>query len=174
MALTRKEKESIVQELSKKVRDNRVAILGGYSKLPFSDLQNLRRALKEKKISSKTAKKTLLNLALGTQGLSNQELFEGDGSVMLTLGSGDEVAHAKTIFDFSKKLEGFSILGGFIDHEFYSGERILALAQLPSKEVLLSQFVYAAGYPLRGLVGVLQGNMRNLVSVLHNIQDKKA
>ena len=173
MPLTRGEKEKLVNELSDSVKKSRVALLGSFTKLPFAKTRELRELLKEKQISSKTAKKTLLNIALRNHGLSHDGLFEGDGSMLLTLGSGDEVTHAKTIFDFSKKLEGFSILGGFIDNEFYPKERILALAKLPSREVLLSQFVYAMAYPMTGFVGALHGNLRNLVYVINNIKDKK-
>ncbi len=173
MPLTRQQKGQIVDELSNKIGESRVAILGSYSKLPFSKMQELKGSLKEKEISSKTAKKTLLDIALRQNGLEQDNLFEGDGSVVLTLGSGDEVAHAKTIFDFSKKLEGFNILGGFIDKEFYSKDRILMLAKLPSKEVLLGQLVYVVSSPLRGLVGALHGNMRNLVYVVNNIKEAK-
>jgi len=173
MPLTRTEKEHIVGELSKDIKESRVAILGGYSKVSFKKMQELRTALKASNISNKTAKKTLLGIALQEHGLVADELFEGDNSVMLTLGSGDEVTHAKTIFDFSKKLEGFSILGGFIDHIFYPKDRILALAKLPSKQVILGQLAYAVAYPMTGLVGALQGNLRNLVCVLDNVRRSK-
>jgi len=173
MPLTRTEKENIVGELSKHIKESRVAILGGYTKVPFKKIQELRASLKAVNISNKTAKKTLLNIALREHGLAADELFEGDNSVMLTLGSGDEVTHAKTIFDFSKKLEGFNVLGGFIDNVFYSKDRILALAKLPPKQVILGQLAYAVAYPMTGLVGALQGNLRNLVCVLDNVRRSK-
>ena len=174
MPLTRTEKEDIVGELSKHIKESRVAILGGYTKVSFKKMQELRTALRAANISNKTAKKTLLDIALKENGLASDTLFEGDNSVMLTLGPGDEVTHAKTIFDFSKKLEGFNILGGFIDQIFYSKDRILALAKLPPKQVILGQLAYAVAYPMTGLAGALQGNLRNLVCVINNIKDKRS
>ena len=53
--------------------------------------------------------------------------------------------------------------------QFYGPDGIKALAQLPSREVLLGQLIGGLRSPMQGFVGVLQGPMRQLVGVLDAI-----
>lgn len=83
---------------------------------------------------------------------------------------------SKTVYKFSseKKEPQLKILGGFINKNFFSAERIIELAKLPSKEVLLSQLVYTLNSLPRTLVGVLNGNIQKLVIALDAIAKKQS
>ena len=60
-----------------------------------------------------------------------------------------------------------------LDGKILTKDQIFALAELPSKEVLIAQVVGTIAAPLRGLVTVLSGPSRGLVTCLSQIKDKK-
>ena len=83
------------------------------------------------------------------------------------------MATAQSVWKFSKVNEALKILGGFLGFDWQDRDKIIALAKLPSREILLWQLVRTIAAPFSGLVGVLQGNARNLVSVISQIKLKK-
>jgi large subunit ribosomal protein L10 len=77
----------------------------------------------------------------------------------------------------SKQLRDFSrghklkILGGILENKYIDEAVVRQLAEIPSREILLSQFVRAVASPLQQLVGVLQAPMRELVNALSQIKN---
>ncbi|MBQ7559628.1 MAG: 50S ribosomal protein L10, partial [Synergistaceae bacterium] len=63
--------------------------------------------------------------------------------------------------------------GGLLESQQLNLAQLMALADLPSKEVLRGQVVRTIAAPLSGLVNVLSGTMRNFVTCLAQIRDKK-
>ena len=64
----------------------------------------------------------------------------------------------------------YKILGGLLENNILAVEQVLSLAKLPSKQELLAKLVGSLSAPSRNFVGVLQGNLRGLVSVLSQIK----
>jgi len=91
----------------------------------------------------------------------------------LLLGLGDEVAPARLVAEIQKERKGLNIQGGILESRWMTSEEVIALAKLPSKDQLIAQVVGSIRAPLSGLVGVLQGNLRNLVYVLNAVKDSK-
>jgi large subunit ribosomal protein L10 len=65
------------------------------------------------------------------------------------------------------------IKGGIMGQHVLNQQQVLALADLPSREVLLAQVVGTIAAPLRSLVTVLSGPMRGFVTCLSQIKDEK-
>lgn len=170
--LTKTQKSRVVEDLIDKFKRQKIAIFSDFHGISVSKLQALRRLLKKDEAEYKVAKKTLLDRALEVAGekLKTKEL---QGEIGVIFGYGDEIVPAKTLLKFSKANETFKILGGILDKRLLSAKDVIMLAKLPSKDVLIGQFIRTLQAPLRGLVNVLQGNIRNLVVVLNKIQDKK-
>lgn len=170
--LTREQKPKIVDELVEKFQKQKIAIFSDFQKTSVSQFQKIRRELKQADAEFKVAKKTLLDRALEKIGsaLRTKELR---GEIGVTFGYGDEIAPAKILSKFKKENENFQMLTGILNGRILTQAEITALAKLPAREVLISQLIYTLQYPLRGLIGVLRGNMRNLVVVLSKIADKK-
>ncbi|KKT17118.1 MAG: 50S ribosomal protein L10 [Parcubacteria group bacterium GW2011_GWC1_43_61] len=91
----------------------------------------------------------------------------------MVFGYDDPAPVANSIWKFSKINDALKILGGFLGLTWQGKDGIIALAKLPSREILLGQVVGTIAAPLSGLVTVLSGNMRNLVGILNNIRSKK-
>lgn len=170
--LLKSQKSEIIKDLADKLSRQKIAIFSDFHGVSVAKIQALRRLLKKSGGEYKVAKKTLLDRALTGQktALKAKEL---EGELGVAFGYEDEVSAAKTLFKFSKENETFKILAGILGDQILSGKQIMALAKLPSKELLWAQLAGVLQSPLRGLTSVLTGNIRNLVTVLHKVIDKK-
>lgn len=173
MPLSRTKKEQVAKELTDKFKKSKIAIFGDFHGVSVSKSQALRRLLKKDEGEFKVSKKTLLDRALSESG-ANLKTKELQGEIGVTFGYGDEVSPAKTLWKFSKDNETFKILGGILGGKVLSGKDIVALAKLPSREVILGQLVGVLASPIRGLETVLQGNLRGLVVVINKIKESRS
>jgi len=184
MALSREQKSNILKDLTDKFNRAKAAILVDFNKLPVSKTMELRRNLKSADAEYKVAKKTLISRVLRFGHFEDVDLDNFKTQVGIVFSYVDPVATAQSVWKFSKINEALKILGGFLLARRSLGEgggfnwmgktQIISLAKLPSREILLWQLVRTIAAPLSGLVGVLQGNARNLVSVLNNIKSKRS
>jgi len=173
MPLTKEQKQNILKDLTDKFSRAKAAILVDFNKLSVSKTMELRRNLKSTSAEYKVAKKTLISRVLRFGHFEDVDLDNFKTQVGIVFSYVDPVATAQSVWKFSKVNEALKILGGFLGFDWQDRNKIIALAKLPSREILLRQFVRTITAPLSGLVGVLQGNVRNLVSVISQIKLKK-
>lgn len=173
--LTRKQKEQLVEELADKIKRQKSLIITDVTGVGVSEIQDLRRRLRQGGIEYKVAKKSLIDLALKKdpirQKLSN-EVKNLTGTISLAISYEDPIAPAKILDNFSKEHETFKILGGIMEDEVLTIEDIEELAKIPSKNELLAKLINSIKGPISGFVNVLGGNIRNLVGVLNVITNK--
>lgn len=171
--LTKAKKEDIAKKLSGRFGRAKIAIFSDFRGVSVAKLQALRRLLKQTGAEYSVSKKTLFDRALAGAGVDlSTKKFEGELGV--AFGYEDEISPAKTLFKFSRENDTFKILGAILGGKILQEKEAVALAKLPSREVLIAQVVGALSSPLRELVGVLRGNMRNFVVVLNKINEQKA
>ncbi len=169
MAISKEKKQEIVQELSDKLGKQKAIVFADFSGLKVKDLSNLKAKLRQSGAEFKVAKKTLMNVAFKEKGME----FDSktlNGQIALVMGYSDEVAPAKEVYQFSKTNKNIKILGGLLENKTLSLNEVLNLAQLPSKDQLLAKLVGSLSAPSRNFVGVLQGNIRGLITVLSKIK----
>lgn len=175
MAKTRVQKEEEVRDYVQGLKGAKAVVFAELTGLRVADSTAFRRSSQEQEVIVRMAKKTLLRRAVKEAGLELDEAAISGKSVTMLLGSGDEVAPAKALAELQKAHEeGVTVLGGFLESNWMTAEQITALAKLPNRDQLIAQVVGSVRAPLSGLVGVLQGNLRNLVSVLNAVKDSKA
>ena len=85
----------------------------------------------------------------------------------------DAVTMAKALTEYAKKEPKLNVRVGFVEGQLLAPEQITALAELPPREVLLARMLASVQSPLTGLVGVLQGVLRQLVYALQAVKDAK-
>ncbi len=170
MAITREKKQNILKDLADKFSRAQAAILVDFNKLSVAKTMELRRLLKQIGAEYKVAKKTLINRVLKSSDYKGVNLDELKTQVGIVFSYNDPVPAASSLYKFSKLNEALKILGGFFGFSWRQREKIIALAQLPSREILLSQVVRMVASPLSRLVTVLSGNTRNLINLLNNIK----
>lgn len=163
----------ITEEFAKKAKDSRSILLVDFTGLKMSEMQSLRRSLRQSGVEMKVIKKTLVQRILKGAGISDFNVFQYPASIAMVFSPEEGVIVSKNIYDFSKKNKTLKILGGFVAKNFIDAEMIVKLAKLPSREVLLSQLVYVLNSLPRTLVGVLHGNLRKLVIALDQISKTK-
>ena len=169
MALTREQKQKIIEDLKEKIAKQIAMILVDFTGLKVKDLSNLRKKLKAADNELKIAKKTLLELSLKRASLEI-EMKKLKGEIALVFGYKEEVSPAKIVYQFSQENPNLKILGGFLENKFREAEEIITLAQLPSREELLIELVRNISSPISKLVNVFGGNIRSLVYVLSAIK----
>jgi len=164
MALTKEQKTKQVKDIKEKIANQKAMVFVDFAKVPSQDMFALRKNLKQEGCNLKIAKKTLVRVAFGQSGLSfwNKIVSSIPGQLALVLGIEDEIAPARISNKFAKEHESFKILGGIFENRFIDRERVLVLANLPSRNELLSR-----------VVGSISSSMANFVKVLDKIKEKK-
>ena len=169
MALTKVQKQKILDELKEKIAKQKVMIFADFTGLKVKDLSNLRKKIKAADGEIKVAKKTLLGLAVKGAGLEF-EAKKIKGEIALVFGYKDEISLTKIIYQFAEANPNLKILGGFLENQFRTAEEIITLAQLPTKEELISGLVRSVSAPISNFINVLQGNIKGLIYLLTKIK----
>lgn len=170
MALNREQKRNILKNLTDKFSRAKAAILVDFNKLSVAKTMELRKLLKQVGAEYKVSKKTLMSRVLNAGDYKGLNLEELKTQIGVVFSYDDPVSAAQSIYKFSRINEALKILGGFIGSSWQDKNKIITLAKLPPREVLLGQLAGAIASPLSGLVIALSGNMRNLINVLNNIK----
>lgn len=169
MALTKVQKQKIIEDLREKIARQKAMILVGISGLKVKDISQLRKKLKGVDAQLKVVKKTLAEMVFKEKKLA----FEKDKfkeEIALVFAFKDKILPAKTAYQFSRENENLKILGGFIENKFKEAGEIITLAQLPSREELLVKLIGSLNSPISGLVNVLGGNIKGLLQVLTQVK----
>lgn len=145
-----------VKDLAEKLEKRGNFIITNYSGVKVNDLAVLRRQLTEKNAQYKVVKNNLFKRALEQSGYENiDEFLKGPVAIAF---AGEEAGDvAKALKEFAKVNDKFSFTAGVIDKVVYDESQIKRIADLPSKEVLLSQTMSLINGPATGIaVGMNQ------------------
>jgi large subunit ribosomal protein L10 len=135
--MARPDKVDAVEEMRDKFRNSNGAVVTAYTGLTVAQLQQLRRSLGEN-AQYRVAKNTLTKIAANEAGITAiDDLFTGSSAVAFV--TGDPVEAAKGLRDFAKDNPNLVIKGGVLDGKALSADEIKKLADLESREVLLSK-----------------------------------
>ena len=144
-----------------------------YHGLNVGDITKLRSEFFKADVEYKVAKNTLIKLAAEQNKISGlDEVLIG--STAIAIAYDEPVAPAKVIKEFTKDNDLPTVKGILFDGEFLPGEEFKKLADMPSKEELLSQLVAMLNSPLQKLVSTLIAPIQNAVGVLNNLKEKKS
>jgi len=163
--LNKSAKERIVAELHEKLKDVKLAVLANYSGIKVKDITGLRNDLRKAESELKVVKNSLLSIALkDTEFLPLDDHLKGPRALMMNFG--DVVGPTKILVEFAKKNDKLEIAAGVLDGRLLSKEQIKALAELPSREILLGKLLSVMVGAQTQLVTVLSAVPRGLVQVL--------
>jgi large subunit ribosomal protein L10 len=132
-------KKELVTALNGVFKDTNVVVVAHYSGLNVSQMQTLRKQMKQAGAAVKVAKNRLAKIALeGTDVASIAPLMKGPTLIAY---SGDPVAASKVAVDFAKGHERFVILGGAMGKTALDPNGVKALAALPSLDELRAKLI---------------------------------
>lgn len=172
--MNRTEKADVVGELSARLSSVPLILLADYRGISVSRISALRHDLKKAGAEYRVVKNTLLARAVkGTPKENVAGLLSGMTGVVI---SGDDpIATAKTLRELTKDLlkeEKFVIKGGWFDGDALTGANALKVADLPSREELLSVLLRTLQEGPRQVLGVIQAPARDLLYLLKNYETK--
>lgn len=153
-------KKKIVEEIRERLENSKSTIITEYKGLTVAEMNELRKQLRENGVEYSVLKNTLTRRAADQANLSvlNEHLV---GPTAIAFSQEDVVAPAKVLHNFSKEHEHLKIKGGVIEGDVVSLEEIKALADLPSREGLISM-----------LLSVLQAPIRNFALAVQAVSEK--
>lgn len=170
--MARPDKVAMVQEIQERISQSQGAVLADYRGLTAGQMTELRKELRDAGVDFKVLKNTLTILA--AQELDMEDLVPLlSGPTAIAFGNDDPVAPAKILSEFAKKSKVLEIKGGILEGKVLDESGVKALADLPSREVLLAMVLRGMQGPISGMVNVLQGNISNLVYALEAIRKQK-
>lgn len=172
MPKTRSEKEAILATLTDRLSRSQSIVFLTVAGVKVDEMEQLRDAFHQVGLQLQVAKNTLLKRVLADMALQVPDEVL-DQPVALLYSYEDAVLGPKTVSPFVKDVEALQVLGGIADATFITPAQVDAYAKLPSREQLLGQLVGTLNAPISGLVNVLAGNLRGLVTVLGAIRDTK-
>jgi large subunit ribosomal protein L10 len=166
------EKEAIVKELGTSFSEMPAAFLVDYRGCTCHQLTSLRDQLRPLGATMHVVKNTMARKAVaGTDLESLSEQLVGPTAVIWA--SEDPVSPAKVLKEFHKEHEAtFEIKAGVVDGAVVDSASICQLADLPSREVLLSQLLSVINAPATKLLQTINAPAQNLLNVLSAWKDK--
>lgn len=171
MVLTKEQKKNLLERLRDRFSRSKAAVFTNYQGLKVNEVNTLRTKLKEKGIDYKVVKNSLVKLALKDKNIKVEESVL-DKPLAVAFGYEDEIEPNKIVYQFNKENEKLEILGAIVNGEFVNTNIVRSLAILPSREELYAKIVSSLASSLSGLVNVLQRNLRELISILKQYQEK--
>lgn len=173
MSKTRVQKEEIVVTMTDKLGRSKAVVFADYKGMTMPQLQELRKQLKDQGAEFSITKNTLLGIALKDSGRSLTDDAVLEGPVATLFAYDDEITPIKTLVDALKKGGIGKVKAGFFGNDFMDATGVGRMAALPSKQELQGQLVGVLAAPIKGLVTVLNGNIRGLAVVLDQIRISK-
>lgn len=164
-----------VEMLRSKLSKSQAVFVGEYRGMTVAQITALRSQVRAAGGEMKVAKNTLMRIAMSEEGMVSFFDDMSWGPNVFILAYGDPVAVARVLRDFARDRtnKAFNIKGGVLGNSVLNAEQLGALADLPSREVLLGMVVSTIAAPISGLLTVLSGPARGLVTCLNQIREKK-
>ena len=173
MAKTRSEKSELLDKYKEILKNKGGYFLVNSDRTDTSAISDLKMKLKEVDANYIVVKNTLFKVALQDteQPLETQDL---EGPTAIIYFDEDPTVPAKLVREIQKEKEVLGAKGGVYEGEFLSEQKVMQLAEIPSREVLLAQLVGTMNAPLTGFMNAITGNVKGLTVVLKGISEKNA
>lgn len=154
-------KQAFVKDIATLLKESNGTVVAGYRGLNVAQMTELRKELTEAGVEFHVLKNTLTRRA--TEEVDLTELNEHlVGPTAIAFSKEDPIAPAKVLHTFSKKYDALTLKAGVVEGRIVDEAQIKELADLPSREGLLSM-----------LLSVLQAPMRNVALAVKAVADKE-
>jgi large subunit ribosomal protein L10 len=173
MPLNKEQKGVALSEVTKLFETSKVVVLTDYKGIKVEDVTALRRQVREAKGRFKVVKNTLSRKVFADAKYESfRKLLKGSSA--LAFGQEDPIELVKKITEFTKTNKQLTVRGGLMDGQVLSLEQLTVLATLPARPVLMAQILGWFNSPISQLMGTMNAQISNFLSVLKQIEEKQA
>ena len=155
-------KKGVVADIKQKFEKAQTAVLVDYRGLNVAEDTELRNQLRKAGVEYAVLKNTMINLAVKDMGIDDVKTHL-EGPTAVAFGYEDAIAPAKILSEFIKKSKKMSIKCGVCDGAYLDEAGVQALANTPSREVLIAK-----------IMGSMMSSVSKFVYALEAIRKQKA
>jgi len=156
--MNKTQKSEIVNALTEEFKSANAVVMCDYRGLTVSNLESLRKIARGKETKVQVVKNTLATIALNNAGMSGIDIVDTN----IFVWGNDAIAAAKTVVEFAKENDKFTLRTAYIDGQAADEKKVRAFATLPGREELLGM-----------LASVWMGPVRNFTIGLDALKRKR-
>jgi large subunit ribosomal protein L10 len=169
---TKQQKNEEIEMLRREFQESPNALLVGFQGIKVGDDERLRRELRQANLSYRVVKNTLaMRAAEGTPMEQVKDNFTG--ATAIALSKNDPVTLAKVLSKWAKESPIFKFKAGVVEGRVIEVKDIDALANMPSKEELVSKIMFLINSGAQRLAVATAGVSRNLAVVIDQVRAQK-
>ena len=171
--MKKENKSEAVDALKSAIEAQRGAVVASFRGVTVAEITVLRKKLREVNAEIRVVKNTMIRRAAeGTPFSGLSESFKGPTAIAFS--HGDPVALAKVMKEYvAAANQKVTLKAGFLDGKTLTDQEVRALADVPSREVLLTRMACSMNYPISRLAQVLADGPRSFATVLESIRKQK-
>ncbi|WP_151737854.1 50S ribosomal protein L10 [Paenibacillus tengchongensis] len=154
-------KQDAVNVIASKLQNSASTVVADYRGLNVAQATELRKQLREAGVDFQVLKNSLVRRATAATELTDLDAVL-TGPTAVAFSETDAVVAAKILNDFAKKNDALKLKGGVVEGRVVDADQVKALAELPSREGLLSM-----------LLSVLQAPIRNFALAVKAVAEKE-
>ncbi|MGC2064345.1 MAG: 50S ribosomal protein L10 [Thermodesulfovibrionales bacterium] len=171
--MNKQEKGVLIADLKEKFSRAKAVVLTDYKGMSVAELTVLRRALRKSSLDYGVVKNTLAKIASQETAVSvASDSFKGP--VGIAIGYDDPVLVVKKVLEFAKGNDKLKVKGAVVEGRFCDPQQVKEIADLPSRETLLSMLAGVLQAPATKLAGSLNATVTSFAYALDSLSRKKA
>jgi ribosomal protein L10 len=162
MTISKQQKVELVKQYVQDLQSAKNVVVLQQSGLPVTLSTSIRKEVIAADGKYNVIRKKLFMLALKEAGFDAVEENDLEGSVVVLYANEDEYAPMKVINKYAKQVAAdrelkasIKFLGGWYDKKWHNAEYVTELANIPSREELLSKLAYLFNYPVQSFAAVI-------------------
>ena len=162
-----------VEKLTDKFKNSSALYFAKYTGVNVDQAARLRMNFLDNDVDFLVSKNTLNKIAAKNAGF--EDLFDNilSGQIGIAYAKSDPTSPARVIKEFTKENESFEVVGLYFDGNLYDPSKYKELANLPSKDILLTNFMHCINSPMSNMVLLLNDSMSKLVGTLKSFESQK-
>jgi len=173
MSKTRLQKEELLKKYKDLLETRSGYLLVSSDSIDTATVTDLKIKLKELDADISVLKNSIFKIALQDKD-EPVEIQDFDGATALITFWEDPTQPAKLVKEIQEETKLLEAKGGVFKGEYLSSQRVMQLAEIPTRDELLGQMIGSISSPISGFMNALTGNVRGLTMVLKGISEKKA
>lgn len=150
MGINVENKKKVVEEIKDKLSKAKSVVFVSFAGTNVEKETQLRTSIRNTKGEYKVYKNTLILRALTEMGVEGVDQYL-HGTTAVALGYDDEVSVAKAVSDSQKDNDKMSVKFGIMNGKVVDDKYVKAIANIPSREVLLAQLAFLLKAPMQRL-----------------------